>query len=95
MPVQVFVDCGPPHQQAGSSIGHLCNTTIVQVPNPELGSLESRVGRFYLEELFNDSGVDLEETAYWFHTPPGADVFCTGTQGEALGHREARHAVAN
>ena len=34
------------------------------------------MGKFYLEELFNDSGVDLEETAYWFHTPPGAYVYC-------------------
>ncbi|KAJ9518443.1 hypothetical protein QJQ45_018504 [Haematococcus lacustris] len=43
----------------------------MQVHNPELGRLEGRIGKFYLEELFNDTGVDLEETAYWFHTPPG------------------------
>jgi len=43
----------------------------LQVHNPELGILENRVGKFFLQELFEDSGVDLEETAYWFHTPPG------------------------
>lgn len=43
----------------------------IQVPNPELGPLESRVGKFYLDELFEDTGPDYEETAYWFHTPPG------------------------
>jgi hypothetical protein len=42
-----------------------------QVMNPELGRLENRVGKMYLDELFQDSGVDLEETAYWFHVPPG------------------------
>jgi hypothetical protein len=38
---------------------------------PELGSLEARVTKFYLDELFANTGPDLEETAYWFHTPPG------------------------
>ena len=42
-----------------------------QVLYPELGSLESRVSKFYLDELFSGSGPDLEETAYWFHTPEG------------------------
>lgn len=37
---------------------------------PELGSLEARVTKFYLDELFANTGPDLEETAYWFHTPP-------------------------
>ena len=40
-----------------------------QVLYPELGTLEGRVSKFYLEELFSGSGPDLEETAYWFHTP--------------------------
>ena len=40
-----------------------------QVLYPELGSLESRVSKFYLDELFANTGPDLEETAYWFHTP--------------------------
>mmetsp|Transcript_3050 Transcript_3050/g.7026 ORF Transcript_3050/g.7026 Transcript_3050/m.7026 type:complete len:340 (-) Transcript_3050:422-1441(-) len=43
----------------------------LEVLNPELGRLEHRIGKVYLDELFQDSGVDLEETAYWFHTPPG------------------------
>jgi len=45
--------------------------SMLEVHNPELGRLENRVGKFYLQELFEDSGIDLEETAYWFHTPPG------------------------
>lgn len=40
-----------------------------QVHYPELGSLESRVSAFYLDELFANTGPDLQETAYWFHTP--------------------------
>ena len=40
-----------------------------QVLYPHLGTLEGRVSKFYLEELFSGSGPDLEETAYWFHTP--------------------------
>jgi len=42
----------------------------MQVLNPELGRLEHRIKRFYLDELFANSGPDLEETAYWFYTPP-------------------------
>jgi hypothetical protein len=42
-----------------------------QVLYPELGSLEGRVSKFYLDELFANTGPDLEETAYWFHTPEG------------------------
>lgn len=42
-----------------------------QVLYPELGSLENRVSKFYLDELFANTGPDLEETAYWFHTPDG------------------------
>jgi hypothetical protein len=44
-----------------------------QVLYPELGSLEGRVSKFYLDELFANTGPDLEETAYWFHTPEGKD----------------------
>lgn len=29
------------------------------------------MGKFYLDELENETGVDSEETAYWFHVPPG------------------------
>ena len=46
-----------------------------QVLNPERGRLEHRIGKVYLDELFRDSGIDLEETAYWFHTPPGIGVW--------------------
>ncbi len=38
---------------------------------PELGTLEQRVTKFYLDELLSNTGPDLEETAYWFHTPQG------------------------
>ena len=31
-----------------------------QVLYPELGSLESRVSKFYLDELFANTGPDLE-----------------------------------
>lgn len=40
-----------------------------QVLYPELGPLEGRVTKMYLEELFSDNAPDIEETAYWFHTP--------------------------
>ena len=56
--------------QPASKLPNVC--FALQVLNPELGRLESRVHKFYLNELFNDTGPDLEETAYWFHVPPGA-----------------------
>ena len=106
-----------------------------QVLYPELGSLETRVSKFYLDELFagehnssmNDTGTywqlsypnslpllpvsvplsycslcartpihcscrpctgtgpDLEETAYWFHTPEGARRWsCLHSLGHAV-----------
>lgn len=43
----------------------------MQVLYPELGSLEGRVTAQFLDEMLGGKGPDLEETAYWFHTPEG------------------------
>ncbi|MEW5314192.1 MAG: hypothetical protein WDW38_005707 [Sanguina aurantia] len=39
-----------------------------QIDRPELGRLEGRVKRIYLDALLEDD-IDLEETKYWFSTP--------------------------
>lgn len=41
-----------------------------QVPNPELGPLERRVDKTFLEALFSDE-VNLDDTNYWFEEPEG------------------------
>eukprot|EP00798_Chlamydomonas_sp_ICE-L_P020793 gene20793-27622_t len=60
-----------------------CTYEDMVVHNPEAGRYEERVKKFYLDELFNKSPLskpDLEETAYWFHTPPNGWV----AESEAL-----------
>ena len=42
-----------------------------QIPNPELGPLERRVGISYEDALFQDD-ISVEETSYWFTEPDGA-----------------------
>lgn len=49
----------------------------VQVNNPELGRLEGRVKRIYLDALLEDD-IDMEETKYWFSTPEGTVLKCVG-----------------
>lgn len=41
-----------------------------QVPDPEKGPLEKRVGRTFIDALFSDE-ISLEDMQYWFTTPPG------------------------
>lgn len=45
-------------------------TSAAQIDRPELGRLEGRVKRIYLDALLEDD-IDLEETKYWFSTPEG------------------------
>lgn len=42
-----------------------------QIPSPELGPLERRVGLTYEDALFQDD-ISVEETSYWFTEPQGA-----------------------
>ena len=42
-----------------------------QIPHPELGPLERRVGRTYEDALFQDD-IDIDDTNYWFNEPEGA-----------------------
>lgn len=43
----------------------------LQIPDPEKGPLERRIGRTYEDALFEDH-VDMNDTSYWFTTPDGA-----------------------
>ena len=58
----------------------------IQIPNPELGPLERRVGLTYEDALFSDD-ISIKDTEYWFTEPEGmlayrtsrAVVRCCGT----------------
>lgn len=60
----------------GAELGEAGDATTLdlgiqyQVPNPEDGPLERRVGTLYLEALFSDEVSDAD-AAYWFCEPPG------------------------
>ncbi len=42
----------------------------IQIPNPELGPLERRVGLTYEDALFSDD-INVKDTEYWFTEPEG------------------------
>ena len=42
-----------------------------QIPNPELGPLERRVGLTYEDALFSED-ISVKDTEYWFSEPEGA-----------------------
>lgn len=42
----------------------------LQIPEPEKGPLERRIGRTYEDALFEDH-IDMNDTSYWFTTPEG------------------------
>ena len=44
-----------------------------QIPNPELGPLEQRVSKTYIEAMYSDE-VSVEDTNYWFTEPEGMVV---------------------
>lgn len=44
-----------------------------QIPNPELGPLERRVEKTFVEAIFSDE-ISLEDTNYWFTEPEGECV---------------------
>ena len=46
-----------------------------QIPNPELGPLERRVGLTYEDALFSED-ISVKDTEYWFSEPEGANL-CT------------------
>ena len=47
-----------------------------QIPNPELGPLERRVGLTYEDALFSED-ISIKDTEYWFTEPEGAlDARC-------------------
>jgi len=61
--------------QSGHSIPYLhsvpsCHGTLMQVPSPELGPLERRVEKTFLEGLFSEE-ISVEDTNYWFEEPDG------------------------
>ena len=43
-----------------------------QIPNPELGPLERRVGLTYEDALFSED-INVKDTEYWFTEPEGAN----------------------
>ena len=49
----------------------------IQIPNPELGPLERRVGLTYEDALFSDD-INVKDTEYWFTEPQGAPCLHLG-----------------